>query len=237
MTVNFKNFDATYQPRVLGDFLFEKDADRVFLDNIITGATPFPSSNKYGLIFEGHVGIGKSTLARALPNLMEGAYNNGEPNWCYEYNIKTGMNGAPLFEDIDGKLEKYHVFNRCRYFILNEVDRLTKSSMADLKSLMDSASKSTVFIMTTNNIDAIDVAVKSRSHQISFNNILPSTYLPLLKRVMADYQVGIYTDQDLEKLVRVQQGDVRNILCGAQQMIEAYYTARPQLTPPVLPTP
>ena len=237
MTVNFKNFDATYQPRVLGDFLFENDADRVFLDNIITGTTPFPSSNKYGLIFEGHVGIGKSTLARALPNYMEAAYNSSIANWCSEYNIKSGLNGASLFEDIEKKFESHHAFNRCRYIILNEVDRLTKASMGDLKSLMDTASKSTVFIMTTNNFDVIDPAVKSRSYKISFNNILPSAYLPLIKRVMADYEVGIYKDPDLEKLVRVQQGDVRNILCGAQQMIEAYYAARPQLTPPALPTP
>jgi DNA polymerase III delta prime subunit len=237
MTVNFINFDATYQPRFLSDFLFEKNEDRDFLESLITGTTPFPSSNKYGLLFEGHVGIGKSTLARALPNYMETAHNGGLANWCYEYNIKSGLNGAPLFEDIEKKFENHHVFNRCRYIILNEVDRLTKASMGDLKSLMDTSSKSTVFIMTTNNIRAIDVAVRSRSHAISFNNILPSAYLPLLKRVMADYQVGIYTDQDLEKLVRVQQGDVRNILCGAQQMIEAYYAARPQLTAPALPTP
>lgn len=237
MAVNFKNFDATYQPRVLGDFLFETGDDQVFLDNIISGAMQFPSSNKYGLIFEGHVGIGKSTLARALPDFMETAYNGGVANWCYEYNIKSGLNGAPLFEDIDKKLQSFHAFNRCRYIILNEVDRLTKASMGDLKSLMDTSSKSTVFIMTTNEGNAIDPAVKSRSYQISFNNILPSAYLPLLKRVMADYQVGIYTDQDLEKLVRLQQGDVRNILFGAQQMVTAYYAARPQLTPPVLPTP
>lgn len=237
MSVNFKNFDATYQPRVLGDYLLEKDADRIFFDNIITGTLPFPSSNKYGLILEGRVGIGKSTLARALPNYMEAAHNGGIANWCYEYNIKSGLNGASLFKEIDEKLENYHAFNRNRYFIFNEVDRLTKGSMGDLKSLMDTNSKSTVFIMTTNNFDVIDPAVKSRSYRISFNNISPSAYLPLLKRVMADYQVDIYIDQDLEKLVRLQQGDVRNILSGAQQMIESYYAARPQLTPPVLPTP
>jgi replication-associated recombination protein RarA len=237
MSVNFQNFDATYQPRALNDFLFEKDADRDLLNNIITGALPFPSSNKYGLIFEGHVGIGKSTLARALPDMMETAFNGGTANWCNVYNIKSGMNGAPLFEDIEQKFERHHAFNRCRYIILNEVDRLTKGSMGDLKSLMDTVAKSTVFIMTTNNIQAINVAVASRSYQISFNKILPSAYLPLLKRVMSDYQVDIYTDQDLERLVRVKQGDVRNVLSGAQQMIEAFYEARPLLTPPVLPAP
>ncbi len=235
MSVNFQNFDATYQPRALNDFLFEKDADRDLLNNIITGTLPFPSSNKYGLIFEGHVGIGKSTLARALPDMMEAAFNGGTANWCKVYNIKSGLNGAPLFEDIDQQIEKHHVFNRCRYIILNEVDRLTKASMGDLKSLMDTVAKSTVFIMTTNNIKAIDVAVASRSYQLSFNKLLPSAYLPLLKRVMSDYQVDIYTDHDLELLVRVKRGDVRNVLSGAQQMIEAYYAARPQLVHPVLP--
>jgi replication-associated recombination protein RarA len=237
MLVNFQNFDATYKPRVLSDFLFEKDADRNFLNNIVTGTLPFPSSNKYGLIFEGHVGIGKSTLAIALPDMMEAAFNGGSANWCKVYNIKSGLNGAPLFEDIDKQLEKHHAFNRCRYIILNEVDRLTKASMGDLKSLMDTVAKSTVFIMTTNNIKAIDVAVASRSYQLSFNKILPSAYLPLLKRVLSDYQVDIYTDQDLERLVRLKSGDVRNVLSGIQQMIEAYFAARPHLTPPVLPTP
>jgi replication-associated recombination protein RarA len=237
MLVNFQNFDATYKPRVVSDFLFEKDADRDFLNNIVTGTLPFPSSNKYGLIFEGHVGIGKSTLALALPDMMEAAFNGGSANWCKVYNIKSGLNGAPLFEDIDKQLEKHHAFNRCRYIILNEVDRLTKASMGDLKSLMDTVAKSTVFIMTTNNIKAIDVAVASRSYQLSFNKILPSAYLPLLKRVMSDYQVDIYTDQDLERLVRLKSGDVRNVLSGIQQMIEAYFAARPHLTPPVLPTP
>ncbi|PUE57156.1 hypothetical protein B9Z36_09235 [Limnohabitans sp. Rim8] len=237
MTVNFLNFDETYHPRQLDDFLFEKNADRDLLDSIITSNLPFPSSNKYGLIFEGHVGIGKSTLARALPDLMEYAFNGGTATWCYEYNIKSGANGAPLFENIEQKMERHHAFNRCRYIILNEVDRLTKSSMGDLKSLMDTASKTTVFIMTTNNVNAIDVAVQSRSYKFSFNEIKTTSYLPLLKRVMADYQVDIYTDQDLEMLVRIHKGDVRNILNGAQQMIEAYFAARPFLTAPVLPTP
>jgi replication-associated recombination protein RarA len=237
MSVDFQNFDTTYRPRVLSDFLFEKIADRDLLNSIITGTLPFPSSNKYGLIFEGQVGIGKSTLAHALPDMMEAAFNGGTANWCKVYNIKSGLNGAPLFEDIDQQLEKYHAFNRCRYIILNEVDRLTKASMEDLKSLMDTASKSTVFIMTTNNVQAINVAVESRSYTISFNKIPPSAYLPLLKRVMSDYQVDIYTDQDFERLVSVKHGDVRNVLSAAQQMIDAFYKARPLLTPPILPTP
>lgn len=62
MLVNFQNFDATYKPRVVSDFLFEKDADRDFLNNIVTGTLPFPSSNKYGLIF-------KDMSASANPHL------------------------------------------------------------------------------------------------------------------------------------------------------------------------
>jgi DNA polymerase III delta prime subunit len=168
---------------------------------------------------------------------MEHASNGGTANWCFEYDIKPGLNGTQLFENIEQKFESHHVFNRCRYIILNEVDRLTNASMGSLKSLMDTRSKTTVFIMTTNSVEAIDSAVQSRSYKISFNKIPTSSYLPLLKRVMADYQVDIYTDQDLERLVRMNQGDVRNVLFGAQQMIEAYFAARTHLTAPVLPTP
>jgi hypothetical protein len=47
-----------------------------------------------------------------------------------------------------------------RYFVLDEVDQLTKDAMANLKSVMNQ--RGTVWVLTTNDFTAIESGVRDR---------------------------------------------------------------------------
>ena len=96
------------------------------------------------------------------------------------------------------------------YFVLDEVDMLTKSAMASLKSLMNMPS--CVFVLTTNNFKNIEQGVRDRCHCIPFNAAVPARWLPICRRLLSDAGVYGISDQALINVIATGNGSARNIL-------------------------
>jgi DNA polymerase III gamma/tau subunit len=153
-------------------------------------------------------GTGKSALAKILSDAMEMAKFGG-PAYPRYVRVHPGNNDAALMKSLHGQA-MVMPFATYHYFVLDEVDELTKTAMSSLKSLMNMPN--CVFVMTTNNFQDVEVGVRNRCHCIPFNAAPPDRWLPICRRVLSDAGVIGISDQTLLSVIATGNGSGRDIL-------------------------
>jgi DNA polymerase III delta prime subunit len=121
-----------------------------------------------------------------------------------------GQNGVALINRIES-FTSLVSFNKSglQYVLLDEVDLLTDAAKASFKALMNRTY--VVFLMTTNNLNDIDMGVQNRSLLIDMN-VPPATHWrPLLRRVYTDSGLTAPADAVLDQVVLAGRGSARSI--------------------------
>jgi DNA polymerase III delta prime subunit len=209
-------------PKCLNDFAL-LPTSRHKLESILDGTLSFPDHGVCGIIFYGLYGTGKTTMAKLLPGLLETAKTDPNvstlapgaitdttrPITSYHPCI-PGQNGVTLINLIQ-TMTSYISRNSSdfHYVILDEVDLLTDAAKASFKALMNRTNA--VFLMTTNNLNEIDMGVQNRSVLIDMNVPPPTHWRPLLRRVYTDSGLTAPADAVLDQVVLAGRGSARSI--------------------------
>ena len=208
-----EDFTQKYAPKTIDDIVFKSANTQQQIMDIVNGNVPFPTS-KCGILLYGTWGTGKSQLAKLLPDAIEFNKTGCSSNYVL-CAIGSGNDGVKVISNIES-CASFMPASSHHYFILDEVDRLKPEVMQSLKQVMNLPK--CVFILTTNNLSAIDNGVLSRCVRVDFNAAPDSAWLPKVKQILADYDVS-RTDEDLLKVIAKCNGDAREILYTTQRIV------------------
>jgi replication-associated recombination protein RarA len=209
-----------YPPKTYKDICYASAAVEKLVDDLATNAISFPAHGKSGILIYGPNGTGKSTLAGLLPEPMEQARVGSSPSLVHKFTLQAGANGVALLSHINNIVTSVALNFGHNYIILDEFDIFGPASMASFKSVMNVPNA--VFIMTTNNLGAIERGVISRSHLIDMTPPPAAAMLPHVKDIMR--QMGVtqaLPDAQLLPIITACQGDLRVLLTELERLRNA----------------
>ena len=215
--------DTKYQPKTITQVVFGNDESRLLIEDIASGALPFPFGGKTGILLYGTFGTGKTTLARILPEAIEQGQTGQPLSFDADFfGCQQGHSGTVIADTLK-KQNKVLSFNASgkHYYIFDEVDNLSKTAQAGLKTTLNS--QRGTFILTTNNISQLDKGVKDRCVLVEMNAATDSEYLPLARRIAADENV-VLSDAQLLAAIAGNNGSFRSVIFSVLRL--AKRTAR-----------
>lgn len=208
--------DKDFLPTTLDEVVISDVLSKDMLTKIVNKVVPFPAFGKCGIILHGPYGTGKSTLARLIPELMEKARDGHSAHYDF-YRCAQGLTGVSLISQIQAATQFVSLnASGLHYSILDEVDNMTVAAQASIKAIMTGLHG--IFIMTTNDITAVDKGVMNRSHVIHMMVAKPQDWLPLVKRVIQACGTPVPPDSALIPVIAACDGSARDICSAAVEV-------------------
>ena len=209
--------DFKYEPNQIGDIIWGNAESRLRIEDIVSGAEALPYCGKSAILLYGVFGTGKTTLANLLPNAIE--KGRADEDLAIEADFiacQQGFNGPQVMSLIERVLSKTS-FNASglHYFVLDEVDNLTKLAQQSLKSALNT--NRGIFILTTNNISELDKGLKDRCVLVEMYAAAVIDYLPLAKNLVSDMGV-VMSDDDLLPTISAAKGSLRNLIHNVERL-------------------
>ena len=123
---------------------------------------------------------------------------------------QQGYNGPQIMTLIEVILSRSSLnVSGLHYFIIDEVDNLTKLAQQSLKSALNTTRG--VFILTTNNISQLDKGLLDRCVLVEMNAAPASEYLEMARALVSKTGIDI-ADAELLPTIQAANGSFRNIV-------------------------
>ena len=158
------------------------------------------------LIFYGPAGTGKTTLAKLIVNNL---------NCDHLYINASDERGIETIRDKVSSFASVASFKPLKVVILDEADFLTIQAQASLRSVIETFSRSTRFILTCNFVERIIDPLQSRCQVLK---IIPPSIKDVARHVagILDQENITWDNQSLGTIVKQFYPDIRKILGTAQ---------------------
>lgn len=185
-----------YRPSTLDGYVFKDQTLKAQIDKWVSeGAIPH-------LLFTGNAGVGKTTLAKILLNLLD----IQDTDVMFVNGSKDGRQIDWLRNKLDGFCQTMP-FGEFKVVVLDEADYLNPNSVQPaLRNLMEEYSHTVRFILTCNYENRIIPALHSRLQKITIEktdqveffqrveDILVKEQIRFTPEVLATYVAGTYPD-------------------------------------------
>ena len=199
-----------YEPKSFNDIVYGNEESKLRLQDIVNGHIPFPTYGKCAILLYGTFGTGKTALAKLLPSDIE----FGKTKQCLAMDAEfipcqQGFTGPQVMTLIQKQMFLNSLnASGLHYFILDEVDNLTKQAQQSLKSALNT--HRAIFVLTTNNISQLDKGLIDRCVLVEMNAAKPAQLSPLAIKIANDMNV-VLNDIDLHNVIAACNGSIRNV--------------------------
>ena len=200
----------SYEPKNVFEIFYSNDESRLRIEDIVCGLEPLPAFGKCGILIYGVWGTGKTTLAKMLPTAIE-LGKTGEELSMSETIIacQQGFTGPQVMTMIERQLNTVSLnASKLHYFILDEVDNLTKQAQQSLKSALNTTRA--IFVLTTNNVSQLDRGLLDRCVLVEMNAAQTIQFAPIVQRITTSLNIFL-TDTEISTIIAGCNGSIRNV--------------------------
>lgn len=184
------DIESKYSPKTLSDFVFPNDEVEKIIMSYATGKRQQP------LLLHGISGTGKSKLATLLPNAIEKKEANIHEINAAAINTKEGL--AELIAVKENSANG--LFNDVMNYCVIEEYEMKLTTISSLKVLLDKRIYNDLTIFTSNHIDKVDSAIKSRCKVVRVPPVPPAKFMSLASKILKEENV-ILKDEILLKML------------------------------------
>jgi len=188
-----------YRPNTLEGYVFRDNLQKKQVQGWIDdGTVPH-------LLFSGSAGVGKTTLAKILINLLEvNSFDVLEINASRENSVDT------IREKITGFVSTMP-FGDFKIVLLDEADYMSPNGQAALRGVMETYASSSRFILTCNYPHKIIPALHSRCQGFHIEKIDQTEFTARVAQILIDEEVQFDIDT-LDSYVKATYPDLRKCL-------------------------
>jgi len=192
-----------YRPSTVGDYVFRDQAQRDQVNGWVKDKS-IPH-----LLFSGHAGIGKTTLAKVLCNELE----------INEYDLlEINASRTNSVEDVRDKIVNFVQmipFGDFKVVLLDEADYLSPNAQAALRGVMEEYHTTSRFILTCNYPNRIIPALHSRCQGFQIAKIDQTEFTARVAEILITE--GVTPDLDtLDTYVKATYPDLRKCINTVQ---------------------
>ena len=203
-----------YRPSTVGDYVFRDQAQRDQVNGWVKDKS-IPH-----LLFSGHAGIGKTTLAKVLCNELE----------INEYDLlEINASRTNSVEDVRDKIVNFVQmipFGDFKVVLLDEADYLSPNAQAALRGVMEEYHTTSRFILTCNYPNRIIPALHSRCQGFHIAKIDQTEFTARVAEILITE--GVTPDLDtLDTYVKATYPDLRKCINTVQMNIQDNSLLRP----------
>ena len=181
------SFLYKYAPKTLDEVVISNPKIYSVLDSYIH------DNNRTPLLLHGGYGLGKSTIARLLPSIIEGETTSKMDTTSLDFSSQGEIR---KFFYSHTKTMYYHHFHDPLYFVVDESHFSSNVSYV-LRVITDELQGVIQFIFTTNNINAIDEGLRERFNCLHFTPTTPQDWLPRIKQIVESEGILTLNDSTL----------------------------------------
>lgn len=189
-----------YRPQTVDDFVFkDKKTKDLILDFIKDKSIPH-------LLLKGPAGVGKTSLALLLKNLLE----VGDMDF-----YSSNASSENSINDIRGTVKNFIStvpMGDFKLVFFDEADRLTQEACDALKNFIQEYSENARFIFSTNHVHKIPSELRSRFVEIDFSQLNKDDLLERAAFVLQKEKIKVDSLDILEEYVDACKGDCRVLL-------------------------
>ena len=160
------------------------------------------------MIFYGTNGVGKTSAARIL-TAREDIQIESKEFIDYKSDKK-------FIDEMKYFLSMNTLYDQYKICILNEADMMSKIQQTSISNFVEKFEDSCRFILTTNNLQNLSPALRSRFMPICFD-LMPSEYESIARRLFERYRGVLhqnrydFSDTQLQQLIQTYMPDMRAI--------------------------